>query len=180
MHAFHLKSGHFDNLWQLAAAGKILLRDESDSRAPACAQPPHRCSIIPGLCLRWLVAPPHRTDPTGIQIYRAETRDETHFGLGLVRAMLSPFCVCVLCASCRAVRLLSAWTGYVGGFAVGSQPWPAGLSLPTRSSGAGRVQPVCICRLLTSYLIALTHQLLLLRGLSNLFIYWFPTRLRQD
>lgn len=51
--------------------------------------------------------------------------------------------------------------------------------LPKRQCWAGGYSPSASAGLLTSRLIALTHQLLLLRGWSNLFIYWFPTGWRQ-
>ena len=101
--------------------------------------------------------------PTGYKFREPKAEMKVSVGCGvLVGEALRSLCLCaVLCVlqGCpSALRLVwrrgSLWQANRD--QLGS---PAHKELRSR-----RLQPVCICRLLTSHLIALTHQLLLLRA----------------
>ena len=104
--------------------------------------------------------------PTGYKFRGLEAEMRLNMVIGWVCVLLSSLwlcvCVCVCITSCRAVRLLFSWCGE------GGLLWQANhdqLGSPAHKEfKSRRLQPVCICRLLTSHLIALTHQLLLLRA----------------
>lgn len=145
-----LKYEHVVDPQQLSARDRIPLQDETASHVLQCAvyiniQSSLNCGLHDSPHL-------HTTNP---QVTNAQRRNETQCGGGWL-VWCCAHCACVPCASCRAVRLLSAWCGEANHDQLGS---PAHKEPRTR-----RLVPVCICRFLTSHLTALTHQLLLLRA----------------
>lgn len=141
----------------------------------------HWRSIMPQPCLRWLVAPSCPTIATGLHICGAETWGETHFGLGLVSVMLSPLCLC-------AVRFLQGCPSavcldWICGGACCGKPTMTSWALPAHKELRSRKGAACLHLQVVNLISHCTDtSIIVIKGpeYSNLFIYWFPTRLRQD
>ncbi len=134
----------------------------------------HQYPIIPQLWLTWLATPSHPKYP---QVTNSEGWNETQCGcrVGLCGAEPIVFVCCVRPAGPPVCSL----PGVEKGLAVASQPWPAGLSCP---QGAKEQEAIARLHLqvvnLTSY--CTDTSIIVIKGRSNLFIYWFPTGRRQD
>ncbi len=112
---------------------------------------------------------------TGYKFRGLEAEMKLSVSVGLVCVVLSLLCLCVRPAGLSVCSL----PGVEKGLAVASQPWPAGLSCP---HGAQKQEALACLHLqvvnLTSY--CTDTSIIVIKGWSNLFIYWFPTGWRQD
>lgn len=112
-----------------------------------------------------------------LQIQRAESWNETQCGCRVGWCGAEPI-VFVCCVHPAGLPVCSL-PGVEKGLAVASQPWPAGLSCP---QGAKEQEAIARLHLqvvnLTSY--CTDTSIIVIKGQSNLFIYWFPTGRRQD
>lgn len=111
------------------------------------------------------------------QIQRPESWNETQCGcrVGLCGAEPIMIVCCVRPAGLSVCSLPSVEKG----LAVASQPWPAGLSCPREAEEQGAIARLHLQVVnLTSY--CTDTSIIVIKGRSNLFIYWFPTGWRQD
>lgn len=167
---FTSKDGHTVDLQKLIGAGRNSLQDESGVHNS------HQYSIIPQLWLKLSVTPSHhKTHGSKRKRLKTETRLNGIAGLVLWGAEPIVFVCCVHPAGQSVCSL----PGVEKGLAVSSQPWPAGLSCPQGAQAKGAWARLHLQVVnLTSY--CTDTSIIVIKGQSNLFIYWFPTGLRQD
>lgn len=173
MHAFHLKERQAVDLQPPGAPEGTPVQDKPASHVLQCTLLTS-ISNHPSAAAHTL---PHTFTPQNPQVLGAAgwTLEWDSVWLCGWFVWLIVFACCV-----RPVGLsVCSLPGVEKGLAVASQPWPAGLSCPREAEeqGARACLHLQVVNL-TSY--CTDTSIIVIKGQSNLFIYWFPSGGRQD